>query len=727
MSNFDNLDFHPIVNRLTEIISAKTQNKDLMFFRVMTSYYLAKIASMMRVSIRSDIMDTPIPVNLYAINLSPSGSGKGRSMNIIEDQVINKFREHFMARTFPAIAETTMARHSVKRANKNASDPETEMEIIRGEFELAGSMLFSFDSATTAAIKQMRHKLLLAGSGSMNMEIDEIGSNLLSNADVLNSFLELYDTGKIKQKLVKNTRDNQRTAELFGSTPTNMLLFGTPVKLLDGAKTEEEFTSMLETGFARRCFFGYSSNTYKPKKRSAEEIYEMLTDKSAENYLLNLSDNLGVLAEATNFNSVIDIPQDVTLRLIEYQEYCKDRAESYTDYEEARKSEMTHRYFKVAKLAGVYAFIDQAMHVTEDHLNYAVAMAEHSGNAFERILKREKPYVKLASYICSIGRDVTHADLTDELPFYKGSEAARKDLLKLAIAHGYKNNQIIKIDKIDDVEILTGSSLPETDLSEIQLSYSAEYTKFYRNEVGKFTQLHKLCTSKGHHWCNHHLAEHADYPNTGGYRDENHAVTGFNIVVIDVDGGIDMNTVSMLLEDYTWFMHTTKSHTDKNHRFRLIMPISHVLELNAKDYKEFMSNVFQWLPFECDTQTNQRSRKWETFPGDYKYNSGDLLDAFKFIPKTRKAEEQKREMTQLSSLNNLERWFVAKGKEGNRNNMLLRYGYVLVDMGLDYNSIINNIHALNSRLDSPLSDDELLNTVMPSVSKKLHEKATVAN
>lgn len=58
--------------------------------------------------------------------------------------------------------------------------------------------------------------------------MDEVGANLSSNIDILNTFIELYDVGKIKPRLIKNTAENKRTEDRDGRTPTNMLLFGTP-------------------------------------------------------------------------------------------------------------------------------------------------------------------------------------------------------------------------------------------------------------------------------------------------------------------------------------------------------------------------------------------------------------------------------------------------------------------------------------------------------------------
>jgi hypothetical protein len=271
--NVDKFNFHPTTEKLVEILCNKTQNQDKTFFRMMVAYFLAKVASMMRVHVKIEGIGT-IPVNAYVINLATSGSGKGRSISILEDQVLGNFREAYLGTTFPHIAMETMSKLSIRRANlnKNSPGPDVELERLELEFESAGNMVFSFDSGTSAAVKQMRHKLLLAGSGSMNMEIDEIGSNLLGNMDVLNAFLELYDMGKIKQKLVKHTKENARTSELFGSTPTNMLLFGTPTKLLNGGRVEEEFHEMLDTGYARRCFFGFSKYKTTAKKPTAYPV-----------------------------------------------------------------------------------------------------------------------------------------------------------------------------------------------------------------------------------------------------------------------------------------------------------------------------------------------------------------------------------------------------------------------------------------------------------------------
>ena len=710
MKAVENMGYHPVSEKLVQILCNKTQNDSPLFFRVLVAYYFSVVASSMRVTIgthdRGDI-----PVNLYALNLSPSGTGKGMSTNIMEHEILNQFRYRFLEETFPILAEQNLPKISLKRSVRKGTDPDDELLKVQKEFDSVGSLLFSFSEATPPAIKQMRHKLLMANAGSVNLQIDEIGSNLVGSMDVLDTFLELYDMGLIKQKLTKNTSDNTRSEEIVGKTPTNMLLFGTPSKLLNGGKTEEELYSMLETGYARRCFFGYSRAINKALGLSANEVYDMLTDNSANLFIEQLADTLESLADIINANRRLTMTKDTSLLLIEYRLRCEQEAAKLPEHEEIKKAEISHRYFKALKLAGAYAFIDDSMELTEQHLYYAIKLAEESGEAFHRLLTRDRNYVKLAKYLGSVQREVTQADLVEDLPFYKGAQSQKQEMLTLATAWGYKNNVIIKKSFADGIEFLRGEALKETDLDKIVVGYSADIATNYLNERVPFDKLHTLTQAQGMHWVSHHL--------NGGHRTEENAIPGFNLVVIDVDGGVSMNTAKLLLKNYKYLMYTTKRHTDAENRFRIVMPINFELDLDAKEYREFMKNISEWLPFEVDTSTFQRARKWLSHAGHYEYNDGELLDALPFIPKTSKNEERKVLLQSQQSMDNLERWVINNIGDGNRNNMLLRYALLLVDAGFDFDKIHSKVLALNEKIADKLDEAEILTTIMKTVGKSL--------
>ena len=722
MRDLNQLKFHPTAEQMVDILCEKTQNSNPQFFRMMVCYYICKMAATMRVQIKTKDRGN-IPVNFYGINLGISGIGKGFSTNILEDQIINKFRTVFFEDTLPKIAENNLRALSIKRtniynANPSLSTPMIDYDVmyedVKKEYGSLGKMAFSFDSGTTAAVKQMRHKLLMAGVGAMNLEIDEIGSNLLGNVDVLNTFLELFDVGKVKQKLTKNTKENVRSEEIEGKTPTNLMLFGTPAKLFDGAKIEDEFWTFINTGYGRRCFFGYTKGSGRNKNLTAQDVYNLLTSAQSEQLINSLSNRFAVLAGDVNYGKEIEVSKDVSLLLIDYKLHCESIADNLGDHEEMYKAELSHRYFKALKLAGGFAFIDGHGEITEDNLYHAIAMAEESGKAFNQMMNQDKNYVKLAKYVASIGREVTHVDLTESLPFYKGAVSQKQDLMQLAIAWGYKNSVIIKRKFENNIEFIAGETLQPTNLDEIYLSHSDDIAVGYKNVLAPFSKLTQLVKMKDHHWCSHH--------SVNGRRAEESMVDGFNMVVLDVDGGVKIDTVKLLLKEYKYIIHTTKRHTAQDHRFRILLPINYILKLNEIDFKEFMRNLYEWLPFNSDTDTGQRSRKWATTEGtEIHVNDGEILDALLFIPRTSKNDERRQRILQFQDMTGVERWFMANSGTGNRNNQLLRYGLMLVDSGYNLVDIEMKIDSLNQKLENPLSNDEIDQTIMKAVQKKYYQ------
>ena len=714
LDKYQDLPFHPTMEKVVDILRKKTQNQNPMFFRLVVSYFFAKLASMMRTHVvLAD--DQIIPVNMYAINLAPSGSGKGHSINIMEENVIAGFRHKFLNETFPTKADQRIKEIAVRRAHRDAEDPKDVETRTRLEFEEQGVLLFSFDSGTSAAIKQMRTKLLMAQAGSMNLEMDEIGSNFTGNTELLNAYLELFDTGRIKQKLIKNTRDNVRSEDLFGQTPTNMLLFGTPVKLLNGSRTEDEFFDMQEIGYARRCYYGYSRHRLPAKEQTAQDMYKIYHDPKASQFLATLNSRFEALADISLFGQKIKMKQDTLMKLYEYRIACQNEADKLSEFSELQRSEIAHRYFKAVKLAAVYAFIDQSTFLQDTHLDYAIALAEASGQAFEKLVNRDRPYVKLAKYICSIGKELTQPDLIEDLPFYKGSEQARKEMMTQAIAHGYKNGMYIKTEIVDGIQFYSGKQVEETDLGKMHLSASNRITEGYKELNPRFDQLYQLMMAPNMHWCNHRLRK--------GYRSDEHVIPGCDMVVLDVEGSVDIPTAQYLLQDYTWLMHTTKRHTDKNHRYRVIMPLSHFVELDKKEYTGFMKNIYDWLPFAVDTATSDRCRKWMTHKGKYWYNKGQNLDALQFVPKTKKAEDRRKLLAGQTNLTALERWALNQVEDGNRNHTLARHAFTMVEMGYDIDMITSKVMELNAKFDDPLDESEIHRTVLITANKRINERS----
>ena len=709
---FDQMAYDPVTEMLTDIMCAKTQNSERMFFRIANSYYWGVLASQMHAKVEG-WGGSQLPINIYAMNLSPSGTGKGYSTGLVEDQVINRFRETFMENTFPLAAEQRMKALAARRALRKGTDATDEYEALLKEYNTIGSLLFSFDSATVPAVKQLRHKLNMADAGGVNLQVDEIGANLVGQTEVLNAFLELYDKGKIKDKLVKSSVENTRYESIEGSTPTNMLLFGTPSKLLDSGLTQKHLTEMLEMGYARRCFFGYVPRVKKNVTADAATLVNQMFNTTSDATLDQLSCDLEQLADISNMNKIVRIEQAEAIYLMEYKIHCDKRAECLKEHENIMRSELENRFFKVLKLAAAYAFRDYSPNITIDHLEAAMRLAEDSGEHFARLMAPEYDYEKVARFLADCDTGVTLPDLEQALPCFRGSKQIKDQMIEYAVAWGYRHNIIVKKLYDGNILFLRGETLKQTNTDEMILSTSLKLAEGYKASRIKFEDLEQLGSMDNGHWANHHFE--------GGYRREDHTLAGFNMIVLDVDGTLPLATAKELLKEYKCFFYTTKRHQneDKLDRYRIILPTNYELHLDREEYKMFMDNVMASLPFEMDESCNQRNKKWLTCESaETHFNEGELFDVIPYIPRTAKNEEREARFKDQKDLDNLERWVLNNTGDGNRNKQLYNYAMVLVESGLEFIDIGERVRSLNNKLMDKLTEEELQATILKSIQSK---------
>lgn len=714
MVDYSTYAHHPTVEEISDVLCARTERKAKPFFRILVLYYLGIAASSMRAKVDSPVYGE-IPVNNYVIALATSGFGKGKSTGFMENEIMCDFRNNFRDYLLPTeIENRTFALASHFAALKGTDEAKEKAALDRDAASL-GEYPFVFDGGSESAIKQVRQLLLLAGCGSLNLQIDEIGLNLekIGTTEAMATYLELYDLGMIKNKLLKNTSDNKRTKEIEGRTPANMLLFGTPTKLLDSGYIEKKFTSMLETGYARRSLFAWTDVlTTDEDTRSVDEIYTQATNPVNTTSTNKWRQHFAALADPMKLNWSIYSPEETDKMLIAYKLDCLARAKDLSEFDEIRRAEMEHRYFRVMKVAGTYAFIDESVVLTVDHIKAAIRLVEESGQGFQSLLNREPPHAKLARYIAGVGTELTHAELFNALPFYKSAtKAERSDLVTMATSWGYRQHIIIKKQYVDGIELMSGETLKETSLSEISLSYSDDYAYNYEHGELAFENLPELTQANNLHWSNHAF--------TDNHRCEEKTIPGFNLLALDVDGGTPLSVVHDLMADHVFMTHTTKRHTPENHRFRLLLPMNYQLKLDHDDYREFMRNVMEWLPFKVDESTVDRCRKWQSFDkGTYHMNlEGRLFDILPFVPKTTRNEQRVAEIKELGSLDNLERWFAQRIAEGNRNNQMLKFALALVDSGMPYQEAETKILQFNQKLNNALTADELQRTILVTTAK----------
>lgn len=709
--------YNQVVEDIVDVLVAKTQNQDRDFFRLQTNFFLTLMASNMGVKINCHLTGT-IPVNFYGVSCATSGSGKGFATNLLEHELLSGFRDHFVEDTL--VKKTAISIDSeaaIRAARLGITQQEAEDKLNR-ELASYGAFKFTFDSATTPAIKQFRHALLLRKLGALNFIIDEVGANLRANLEPLYAFLELYDKGLIKDRLIKSTQESVRYQEVVGATPANLLMFGTPSKLFDGAGVEADFFELLSMGMARRCFFAMSDRDTQFHKMDVEALYNQMVNSQQNSTIEHLALRFQNLAQVQLANLVLDVDKQVTMELLEYRAKCEEMAAELPEHQEILKAEISHRYFKALKLAGAYAFIEGSMNITSKHLSEAIAFADNSGIALKRMMSREKPYERLAKFIADgRGKEFTQVDLVAELPFYKGTASAKNELMNMAIAWGYRNNIVIRKQINDGIELISGESLDETDMEKLIVATGTQLANGYNNFNAPWSQIPALVQQPNLNWLNHHTSD--------GNRRKESMVAGFNLVVLDIDGTASLNEVRTLLEDYAYVIHTTKRHgiPDPNtgkvcDRFRVILPTNYVLKLTNDDFTQFMKNFANWFPVQLDAQTFQPSRKWACTEGCQVFvNEGQPLDVLPFIPKTSRETQFHNQVKNLGSLDNIERWFAARMEANGRNNELLKYALLLADSGKSLYEVQNCVLEFNKKLSEPLEQQEIETTIFKTVQK----------
>lgn len=716
----NNASYNPIQEQLLHIIEKKTSNESDNYFRIVISFYLTQIASSMRAYINGKVFKN-IPVNMYACTLMTSGAGKGMCQTILQDSVVDQFRKRFQTYILPAYAHSNLEKLANDMTIVCDKEVDEILKTITAEYESLGSFPYDFDSATGPAFKQVRAKAQMAGVGSLNFICDEIGSNIINNEELLNIGLEVFDMGKTKNKLTKDSAATKRVQDREGGVPTNMLWFGTPSKLLNGGKEEDMFYSLLDAGFARRLFYGEGEKT-PMKYKTGKEMRDALLAEQPDTTLKAISDQLLTLCNLVNVNQELFIDAAEEEMICQYRVWCNQRAELIRKEtgginEEIRLAELENRFFKALKLAGTYAFIDGVTVIAKEHILQAIKLTEDSGVSFMKIMHRDPNYVRLAKYVAA--RDKAHnwADLSEALPFFKGSEAQKRDLINLATAWAYNNSIVIKSFERNNIEFVQGQKLEETNLDEIIFSSSADIADHFVNSIKPFDKLQKMGQIDGFHWCTHHFMDNVARPDLGAHRSKEYAMPAFNLLVLDIDGTCSLDSAKDVLKDYKYIIYTTKSHTPQKHRFRVILPMKYKLFLNDEDYKLFMNNVFDSLPFQVDDKCKDIARNWLTNNGTVITGSGtELFDPRPYIPESAQDKERKNEKKKYSNLDNIARWFVKQIKPGNRNHMLYRYGIMLKDMGLDLDDVKDKVRLLNSRVNAPLSQEELDNTIFSSIS-----------
>jgi len=206
----------------------------------------------------------------------------------------------------------------------------------------------------------------------------------------------------------------------------------------------------------------------------------------------------------------------------------------------------------------------------------------------------------------------------------------------------------------------------------------------------------------------------------GGHKTKEKWICAGDCLVFDFDIGVILEVMKLSLRDYTYLIHTTKSHRKLKNgimsdRFRLYL-FCKKITLNKSDYETLMHSLCELM--KSDIQAAGCQMSFKGFKrAQFKYNEGLLFD-WEYYFKKRCLNIQKSEPKKTPTHSNSKKAFMNQDYwprmfkpdqigEGERNGTMARYALWCRDQGLDRYEAESVLEWINNHMARPLAQKEV--------------------
>lgn len=683
---------------MVEVLGGKDCPDDLRHYLTCVSLFgVATVCSSVRATVIVPTDNKKVPANVYVTAIAGSGLSKSRSLGYVETL--------FLEDAFAKLKEKATMRMEIM-------EPFALEEIDKLTKE--GVKLSPiFKSATDSAVGAVRAIMDKFGLYSVNIALDELGSVLLKEYDLLSdTLLNAYDHGKLKPNLRRTTG----VSVTENSIPHNLLMFGSPSLIFESkAETEKAFFDLLGAGMTRRNLF---SNV-----ETKTNHYTLKMDSETSSKISDISGRL--LAIVDKYEGIAIPFTDEAAKIYEqYEIDCKVKSEEFGKFDVFEQVYTQNKHWLSLKVSGLLAMLDLSNEVKTKHFQEAMYIVDDSFDNMKKVTKREEKYEIVVDWLLDNGTEENEYTLTQKLPFYKDVKNKRQ-FLELMKGYAFQKNITLMIQDKQNITFYSAKGRKKVNLEEpLLFSYSQDMAKdYYANDEITWKDFYKVITSdKGICYSAHAFKD--------GHRIKDKVIEGFELAILDIDDGCTLDMAKLLFKEYTYLIATTRSHqVEKNgtkcDRFRIILPMKDRLELDSNQYSKFYKSMIEDLPIEVDEKVSDASRMFFSASGEYFYNDGDMFDATKYIPNTQECEIYEKEGAKLAkkNINGIGQYILRNQSQG-RNNSLIQYGLLLMDKGYTHDECKDEILRLNKQFHNPLAESEITRTVFKTIERK-EEKVVV--
>ncbi len=698
---------NPLVNEIMDLVLNVKDDIPENLILMMINYAFAEVASNLRGKLR--LYDGSVkPLNNYTYIFAPSGVGKDVSLNALNRIFIDSFTER-MEKGFDKHKQKYWDNRAMALVDEGKEDVES---IIREEMKMVSPFSYRISSGTEAGISKSRVTYSYYDIGAINLVIDELGANYQNIRSLMALMLSSYEDGNTNGRQLK-----QESVVSVKGVPSNFMGYSSPALVFDGGLTEKSLFDDLSQGMARRSFFALAEKP-EPLQLSAADMVKQNRDRATKNKgkMEEMNTYFAKLAHPSNMYREVSLSEEAEVLIAEYQIKCDKVAKANPDIQEQERLELVNRSWKATRLASIYAFITGLKEVDEDCVNQAIYVADVSGESFKRVMNQPPVYERVFDFIKNRKR-TSDVDL-EKQKWYSGNKTQKRDLLSLARAYGYENNYLFRIKEVEGVEFYSFIEVPKTDVDKITISISKDITKGFKPKVVPFDIIHEVVMNNEFKYSAGTFKD--------GYRNKDNYEKKQNLVIIDIDDGMKLETAKIMFSNYKCFMATTKSHQKDKHglvcdRFRIIFITDRTIKLDSETYGRFMANVYDSLGVPADQSCKDSSRFYYGAEGEYWYSEGEkLLEISDLIPDTTKSKEREVMLSSsgIGSTAGIERIILEEAINGNRNNAVLKYALFIADSGYSFEDTKEKVLSFNDKLVESVNVKELEQTVFKTLKKK---------
>lgn len=567
-------------------------------------------------------------------------------------------------------------------------------------------------------------------TGSGSIMTSEIGSELQNNSamvDIIKVISIAYDLGNIPPKIVKS-HENQTNA--ISGLPVNALFFGSHEALLYDNQIKSKFRLVFNTQLARRSIFSFTPE--EPEKvhiGSIDELYALREQERlrAVKAQENLNDLTSDLVENTN-NTPLNISANAMKLFDVYLEYNALLSDEMSSKFPISKLSRRHKQWLALKLAGTYAILDNADHISEKYYSYAIntieLLADDLSN-FEYELVKE-PY-ELLSDLCQLNAEDGEFSLSlhelRKLSYITGNGSSKGRLDELCnLAGSYDPNgsyfssesgilykKLIKTDIVGVTYKIFNTTLQNKELKDFMNRNSTDGYEFFETD---FEDIENL------------LVENAIYSSfqfKDGVRTKENLIGGTKFIILDVDKSLLTDKEAhILLSEYNHYIVRT-SDNNNEFKFRVIIETDSIVDIEERLWKPFIQEVADELGLHVDLLP--KSQIFLSFANRemHKNLEGKRLDAKMLIeramvrvkdsPKPPNTLPAKEKQAKLDDPRNTFA-FAFECEQGERSNKIYRALRYAIDLGADKTYVENLAYEINNYLSNPMDKARLDRTLL---------------